>query len=127
MMEVIDSEACEIDRNKSVSFHTPTSVMSKVLKLKKKSKQGPDMLRTLRTVLNDFSDLRDIIHYDAINPSGDTMLNQCLAISKWYVDIEQELNSPPLKGIIQGRSYLATNVRPTVRKKFSLTSMKIFV
>ena len=93
MMEVINSEACEIDRNKGLSFYTPTSAMNNILKLKKKSKQDPYILRALHTVYNDLSNSRDILHCDARNPSGDSVLNQCLAIVERSVGIEQDLTS----------------------------------
>ena len=57
--------------------------MSKILKLKKKSRQGPDMMRALRTVHLDMVDSRDVLSCDAKTPSGDAMLNQCLEISEW--------------------------------------------
>ena len=97
---VFNKEAMEIDHSKGLSNYTPTSAMSKILKLKKKSRQGPSMLRALRTVHLDMVDSRDVLSCDAKTPSGDEMNNQCLAISEWSTDAEVDLTTPPLKGLI---------------------------
>ena len=74
--------------------------MNNILKLKKKSRQCPSMLRALHTVHLDLVDGRDVLSCDAKTPSGDAMLNQCLAISEWSTDPEVDLTTTPLKGLI---------------------------
>ena len=68
-MAVIDLEDCDIDFTQVVSFYIPTAVMANTLKLKKKSRQGPDMLRALRTVHADMIDSRGVLSWDDKIPS----------------------------------------------------------
>ena len=97
---VFDKETMDIDRSQGLTNYTPTSAMTNILKLKKKSRQGPSMLRALRTVHNDLAEGRDVLSCDAKMPSGDAMLNQNLAIAEWSTDPEVDLTTTPLKGLI---------------------------
>ena len=99
-MAVVDPDDLEINITIGLSFYTPTTAMSKILQLKNKSRKGSEMLRALRTVHADMLDSRDVLSCDAKIPSGDAMLNQCLAIAEWSTETERDFTTAPLRGIV---------------------------
>ena len=58
------------------------------------------MLHALRTVHADMIDSRGVLSCDAKIPSGDAMLNQCLAIAEWSTEVERDFTTPPLRGSV---------------------------
>ena len=136
IMAVINSEECELDRGICLSFYTPATAMSNILKLKKKLRQCPNMLSTLRTVHINITYPRDILSCDAKLPSGYTMLNQCLAITEWSVELEPDFITQPMRGIVllnpaaekklvpRERSLQVANAKHLVKNKFRLERRK---